>query len=271
MASDRQVWVVGAGFLGSALAAACRAAGERVLTIDPVAEADVQGCAAEKPVLQQALTRLVPHVVYCCTATHGGTAEDYRAAYPEVVAALVENLPASCRQVFCSSTSLYAAAQGERITEEAPLLASMERAELLRAAESAVLGQGGVVARLAPLYGDERCELVRRFMAGLPCLPGDDSRILNYLHVEDAADALLLLGTQPWLQDGIYNVCGESFAKDDIYARLEKLFGIEREPESSASSVRGASDMRVDCTRIRDLGWEPICSVMELAAEWKNR
>ena len=55
MASDRQVWVVGAGFLGSALAAACRAAGEGGVTIDPVAESDVQGSAAEKPVLQQAL------------------------------------------------------------------------------------------------------------------------------------------------------------------------------------------------------------------------
>lgn len=267
---DHNIWVIGAGFLGSVLAEACRREGGHVLTIDPDAVASLRGSAADADLLRHALKRMVPDIVFCCTATHGGTAEDYRRAYLEPALNL-DHLLEGTRVVFCSSTSVYGGRGGVVVTEESPVNAETERTEILLRAESVVLNSGGVVARLAPLYGEERCELVRRFMAGLPCLPGDDARILNYLHVEDAADALLLLGTQPWLQDGIYNVCGESFSKGEIYERLEKLFGIEREPESSEPSVRGVSDMQVDCTRMRDLGWEPICSVMELATEWKNR
>ena len=63
-------------------------------------------------------------------------------------------------------------------------------------AEQAVLEQGGVVARLVPLYGPGRCELLRRYREGLPCLPGAPGRFMNYLHRDDAVSALLLLAVQ---------------------------------------------------------------------------
>lgn len=266
---NHNIWVIGAGFLGATLAEACRREGARVLTIDPQAVANLRGSAADETLLRHALERLVPDIVFCCTATHGGTPEDYRAAYLEPVVNL-DHLLSGTRVIFCSSTSVYAGRNGETVTEDSPAQAQTERASILLHAESVVLSSGGVVVRLAPLYGDDRCELVNRFMKRLPVLPGSDSRLLNYLHVEDAADALLLLGTHPWLQDGIYNVSGECFSKGDIYARLTELTGLDPVPEESEPSVRGASDMRVDCSRIRELGWEPICSVMELAREWKD-
>jgi nucleoside-diphosphate-sugar epimerase len=264
-----KIWIIGAGFLGSVLAEACRAEGARVLTIDPAAVANLRGSAADKDLLRHALTRLEPDIVFCCAATRGGTPEDYRKAYLAPVVNL-DQLLRGTRVVFCSSTSVYAGRDGVTVTEESPVLAESERAEILLHAEQVVLRNGGVVARLAPLYGPERCELVRRFKEGLPGLPGREERVLNYLHVEDAADALLLLGTHPWLQDGIYNVSGECFSKGDIYARLAELTGLDPVPEESEPSVRGASDMRVDCSRIRELGWEPICTMEELAQEWKR-
>lgn len=267
---DHNIWVIGAGFLGSTLAEACRKEGARVLTIDPDAVANLRGSAADMALLRHARQRLEPDIVFCCMATHGGTAEAYHSAYMAPVENLNQLLQGT-RVVFCSSTSVYAGRKGERVTEESPAKAESERAGILLAAEAAVIKGGGVVARLAPLYGEERCELVRRFMQGVPCLPGADDRVLNYLHVEDAADALMLLGTQPWLQDGIYNVSGESFTKGEIYSQLETLFGFDADPASSEPSARGMSDMLVDCTRLRELGWEPICSVMELAREWKDR
>lgn len=264
-----KIWIIGAGFLGSVLAEACRAEGARVLTIDPAAVANLRGSAADKDLLRHALTRLEPDIVFCCAATRGGTPEDYRKAYLAPVVNL-DQLLRGTRVVFCSSTSVYAGRDGVTVTEESPVLAESERAEILLHAEQVVLRNGGVVARLAPLYGPERCELVRRFKEGLPGLPGREERVLNYLHVEDAADALMLLGTQPWLKDGIYNVSGESFTRKEIYEQLTALFGYEGEPAVSEPSVRGVTDMRVDCTRLRDLGWEPICSVMELARDWKE-
>ena len=267
---EHKIWVIGAGYLGSTLAEAYRQEGAHVLTIDPAAVANLRGSAADEAVLRHALSRMVPDTVFCCTATYGGNAEDYRKAYLEPALNL-DHLLEGTRVVFCSSTSVYAGRGGETVTEDSPVKANSARADILLRAESIVLNSGGVVARLAPIYGDERCELIRRFREGLPCLPGGAERVLNYLHAEDAADALLLLGSQPWLQDGIYNVSGESFSKREIYAQLQEIFGIEPETSSSAPSARGVSDMRVDCARIRELGWEPICSVLELAREWKAR
>lgn len=265
---EHKIWVIGAGFLGSVLAEACRAEGAHVLTIDPDAVANLRGSAADPDLLRHALTRVVPDIVFCCTATHGGTAEDYHRAYLEPVVNL-DHLLQGTRVVFCSSTSVYGGQGGETVTEDSPTRAETEKAQILLLAEEVVINSGGVVARLAPLYGPDRCELVRRFMKGLPGLPGEDSRVLNYLHVEDAADALMLLGTQPWLQDGVYNVSGESFSKKEIYSRLEEIFELDAVPESAEPSDRGVSDMRVDCSRLIELGWEPICTVEELARDWK--
>ena len=267
--AGHSVWVIGAGFLGAALAESCRAAGARVLTIDPAAVANLRGSAADDALLRHALERLVPDVVFCCTATHGGSAAAYREAY-SAPAEHLSRLLRGTRVVFCSSTSLYAGRGGEMVNEDTPPKAESERARILLHAESAILEQGGVVARLAPLYGPGRCELVRRFLHALPQLPGAPERRMNYLHLDDAVSALLLLATQPWLEHGVYNVSGESFTKRTIYGLLESVFSMEAEPESSAPSVRGLSDMRVDCARLKSLGWSPQRNMLAFAREWNE-
>ncbi len=269
MLAGHSVWVIGAGFLGSALAEACRNAGARVLTIDPHAVATLRGSAADKTLLEHALQRLQPDIVFCCAATHGGSAGDYRLAY----LAPVENLAAllrGCRVVFCSSTSVYGGHSGEVVTEESPLRANSERAEVLLQAEQVVQAQGGVVARLVPLYGPGRCELLRRYLQGLPCLPGEPGRFMNYLHRDDAVSALLLLATQPWLPHGVYNVSGECFTKGAVYGLFEALFHIGIESGQSAPSQRGVSDMQVSCSRLHQLGWQPRHRMLAFAREWKG-
>ena len=267
---DHNIWVVGAGFLGSALAEACRAERAHVITIDPDAVATLRGSVADVDLLIHARSRLEPDIVFCCTATHGGDAEAYRNAYLAPVSSLVSMLRGT-RIVFCSSTSVYSGQGGEIITEESPVHADSERAAILLETEEMVLQSGGVVARLAPLYGPGRCELVRRFVQGLPCLPGEDDRLLNYLHVEDAVDALMMLGTQPWLREGLFNVSSECFSKAVIYSRLESVFGMEPPVESAPASVRGMSDMRVECRRLQEVGWVPLCTMTEFAQEWKAK
>lgn len=263
--ADQRVWVIGAGFLGAEVAAMCRAAGAATLRMDPAAPAEVQGCAWEAAALARAQELLPnPQVVYGCMATHGGDAQAYRLAYVESVARLVEAVPRA-RLVFCSSTSLYGG-PGE-VTEESPTRTESERAQILQEAEELVRQSGGVVARLAPMYGSGRCELLRRHLAGEPRLPGAPSRVLNYVHVQDAARALLLLGTLSPLPHRVYNVCAESFSKEEVYTLLERQTGVPLAPQVAAHGRRGAADHRVCAERLRSLGWAPQMAFARYVAE----
>ena len=229
----RPAWVVGTGFLGAELLRAL----PHAVGIDCAAPADVQGDAADAAVLARAAGLLAPEWVFCCTATHGGDAAAYRHAYADVVSAL----PPGVRVVFCSSTSVEHA--------------DGERQQILRAAEEAVLARGGVVARLSALYGPGRCELLRRHLAGEPKLAGAPERMLNYLHVQDAVAALLVLAQSG--ESRRYTVCGESFSKAEAYALLERLTGVPTADADAAPSHRGCGGGAADSSAIRALGWSP--------------
>ncbi len=262
----RRCWVVGCGLLGSVLLRAARAAGMQSLGLDCCRPADVVGDAAEPAVLATACAALEPELIVCCAATHGGDEAAYRSTYLELPQALQAACPAA-RLVFCSSSSVYGGQGGAEVSEGTPCRAVSARARLLLQAEAAVQAHGGVVARLVPLYGEGRCELLRRFLAGEPELPGAGERCLNYVHVEDAARALLglmahaLRGTCPPL----VNVAAESFTKNAVYAALSHLCGKPRIPAVAGVGRRGVSDQRVSAALLRSLGWEPQVALLNWA------
>lgn len=210
-------WILGTGFLGSRL----RALLPQAVGIDRCAPAEVQGDAADPAVLARAAALLSPSLIFCCLSTRGGDAAAYRRTYLGVL----RELPMTARLIFCSALS---AGQG-----------GTEQASVLREAEECVLARGGVVLRLAALYGEGRCELLRRHLAREPRLPGADSRRLNYIHVDDAAAALLAAAEAP---SAVYAACGDSFTKAEAYALLEQVTGIPAAAESAAAARRGSAD-----------------------------
>lgn len=255
-------WVVGHGLLGQALADAWRARGGMVLTLDSARSADVAGDAAEESVLRAALVQLKPQLVFCCQATGGGDAAAYRRAYADVVRNLAAVVPYA-RPVFCSSLSVYGTTCG-RVDEETCPVSPSARAEVLLETEQMVQAVGGVVLRLAPLYGKTRCEVLRWHLAGEPTLPGGSDRLLNYLHTDDAVAALLLLSAAP---SGCYNVSGECVRKADLYESFAAVTGIASSAESAPVSRRGLSDRWVDCSRLRQLGWMPQMTLHRFAEQ----
>ncbi len=146
---------------------------------------------------------------------------------------------------------------GEVVTELSPCLARSAKAQLLLQAESAVLSAGGVVARLVPLYGDGRCELLRRMVQREPELPGEDGRVFNYVHRDDAAQALLSLAAACLTRTcpPVVNVCGESFTRGEVYAALHHLTGLPRVAETASGSRRGAQSQQVSPKLLESLGW----------------
>lgn len=244
--------VVGTGFLGSRLVAALRAQGRQVAGIDPSAPADYPCAVAELP---PDCSGEAFRLIFCCMATHGGDAAAYRTCYPDSVRELVRRFPKT-RLVFCSSLSVYCVTGGRVADEQAPTRSDSPRAALLLQAESAVLEAGGIVARLAPLYGEGRNELLRRHLAGGKRLAGPGGRILNYLHRDDAVAALLCLAERG-RAGCLYNVCGESLPHAEAYRLLEDCTGIAAAAGCAPPSCRGAGDLRPDCRRLRELGWVP--------------
>ncbi len=252
------VWVVGAGLLGSELARFWRAQGARVLTIDKKAKARVHGDAAERDTLSEATIILPdPDVITICVSTRGGSAMEYRRAYLDTVEALSTARP-EARLIFCSSTGLYPDTAGREVSEQTPCEPVDDRDRVLLQAEQLVRSSGGVVARLAALYGFGRCEILRRHVSHEPLLPGAEDRVFNYVYVADAARALYLLA-DPKLQGGdIWNVCGESYTKREVYAMIERISKIPASAESSpVGKRRGTKNHRVSSGKMRSLGWFP--------------
>lgn len=265
--APRGTWVIGAGFLGSALAERCRAEGLPVLTIGLERE-DVRGDASDPAVLRVALNSMKPRLVYCCAATHGGSIGDYRRCYPELVRQVTrvvrESAPDhSVRVVFSSSTSVYGGEDGSAADEMSPCLTAGERAVLLREAETLALEAGGSVARLVPMYAAGRFELLRRHLSREPRLAGTGGRLLNYVHRDDAVSALRLIADAP---ARIYNVSTECFSLDEAYAMLEALTGLPRCSSQSGASCRGRSSRRVVAEKLARLGWKPRWRVREFVA-----
>lgn len=251
--SGQVVWILGLGYLGRCLAAQCQAEGARVFTIDvsAVAGADMCADASHSDSIDDALgVTGIPSAIFCCLATHGGTVQDYENCYL-CAARTLSAAGLASRCVFCSSSSLYAGCS--------------ERTSVLAAAEQLILSGGGCVARLAPLYGPARCELLRRHLVGAPCLPGPPFRVLNYVHVEDAAAALRLLAHK--CAKGIYAICGESFTKKEAYSLLEQISGIPTAGTSSAPGHRCATSCPLDSSPLRALGWAPTHSFAAFAAQ----
>lgn len=259
-------WVVGNGLLGGALAGALQECGTRVLVLDPSAPADVVGDAADVSVLRCASALLPPQLVFCCQATGGGSEADYQRTYAGVVGALKDVVP-QARMVFCSSTSVYGSAVGEADEDTQPVCPSV-RAQVLLSAESVVLERGGIVLRLAPLYGGKRCEVLRRFLCGAPCLPGKAERLLNYLHVDDAVRALHTAATAA---SGCYNVSGECYCRGDLYALLAEVTGRPVPQHVSSVSRRGLSDRRINCDRLLRLGWRPMMNLRRFTELYSDR
>ncbi len=78
--------------------------------------------------------------------------------------------------LFTSSTSVYAQRDGSWVTEESETKPARETGRILLETEEFVLGHGGIVARLAGIYGPGRSALLSKFLAGEAIIdPGERS------------------------------------------------------------------------------------------------
>ena len=192
-------------------------------------------------------------------STRGGDVDAYRHVFLDGARNLLQRFGGS-RMLFVSSTSVYAQEAGESVTETSPAEPRHERGKILREAENLVLASGGIVSRLAGIYGPSRSSLLKRFLSGQAVFDPQNDRFVNQIHRDDAAAAIQLL-IQERTGGEIYNVVDNApILRNECYCWLAAK--LNRPIPSMGRSAfkarkRGESNKRVSNAKLRAIGWAP--------------
>ena len=263
---SKKVVFAGCGFLGDAAAGLFLDSGWSVLGLCATQESAERLADRPYSVLAADISQplLVPEgwespdlVIHCASSGRGG-ADAYRAVYRDGLKNLIEAFRPR-RAIFTGSTSVYAQTDGSWITEESPAEPDRETGHVLLEAESLALKAGGIVARLAGIYGPGRSVLLRKFLEGSAVLEAGGFRWINQIHRDDAASALLHLAN-PQMASGVYNVCDNTPAMQrEIYQWMADFTKRPLPPEGPAdlNRKRGWTSKRISNEKLRKSGWNP--------------
>ncbi len=254
----RRLLVMGAGFVGEEVIRVFRKEGWDVIGVSLSGGEGLLACDVSD---WQAVEKLpeVEAVVHCAASGRGGE-DAYRRVYLEGCENLVRRFPHG-RLVFTSSSSVYAQVDGEEVDEESEAKPDRETGKILLEAERVVREAGGVVARLAGIYGPGRSVILRKFLSGEAVIEEDGRRFLNQIHRDDAAGAIFhLTSLEPFPAGEVFNVCDSvTMRQVEVYRGLAEVFGRELPPrgQKDLNRKRGWTHKDVSNAKLRGTGWEP--------------
>ena len=262
-----RILIAGCGYVGQATADLFHAAGWTVEGWTRSAESAAKLSAKPYPVYainvadrDQVYARdgMLDAVIHCASSGGGGL-DAYRQVYLNGARSLLDRFAGS-KVIFTSSTSVYAQRDGSWVTEKSETKPARETGRILLETEQLVLAQGGVVARLAGIYGPGRSALLSKFLAGSAIIDPENDRFINQVHRDDIATALFLLLDRPSPAREIYNVVDDQpILQSECYRWLAAKLNRPIPPmgRSTTAPKRGASNKRVSNARLRHLGWIP--------------
>ncbi|TDU71102.1 shikimate kinase [Prosthecobacter fusiformis] len=267
-----RVLIVGCGFVGERTADLLHAAGhevvgvthspssaERLAALKPwrVVACDVSDAQAVKTLRDVT----VPDAFIHCASSGKGGAEMYQAVYVNGMANLLAAFPQAF-PLYTGSTSVYPQTDGSEVDESSPADPGKETGRLLLAAEKLALDHGGAVARLAGIYGPGRSFVLKNLLEGKSGIEvnasAPDGRLLNQIHADDAAAALVHLITHR--HTGIYNVVDDArMTQRACLERLALLFNlpVPEEKAPDPDRKRGWTHKQVSNAKLRATGWAP--------------
>ena len=261
-----KIVIAGCGFLGEAAAGFFLEAGWRVLGLCATEESAARLADRPFPVAVVDISKPIrvpagwesPDVVVHCASSGRGGADAYRAVYRDGMEHLRDAFSPR-RLIFTGSTSVYSQVDGGWVTEDSPAGPDRETGQILLEAEMIALDAGGVVARLAGIYGPGRSVLLKKFLDGSALLEAGGNRWINQIHRDDGALALLRLA-QHEAAAGIYNVCDDTpTTQREIYGWIADHLNRPLPPEGPAdlNRKRGWTSKRISNARLRSIGWSP--------------
>ncbi|NQX01580.1 sugar nucleotide-binding protein [bacterium] len=247
--------LIGQGYLGQAITHEFREQGWDVAATSLSGSDGTLVCDVGNPAAVACLP-VADFIVHCAASGRGG-AEAYQRVYVDGCRNLAETFP-GVPLLFTSSTSVYGQADGSVVSEESPAIPDRETGQLLLEAEAVVLAAGGIVARLAGIYGPARSVILKKFLSGEAVIEEDGRRFLNQIHRDDAARAIFhLAGARA---TGVFNVSDSTpLTQASCYEQLGKIFSRPLPPSGprDLNRKRGWTHKQVSNEKLRATGWQP--------------
>lgn len=257
------VLVAGCGWLGTALARALLARGDRVTGVRRHPERAAE--LAALGVAPLALDLAAPDAAgglpadldafIACQAAGGDGVEAYRRAYLEANQALLSAARRSGARafVYTGSTGIFGQRDGSDVDEATQPAPSSPEAEVLVEAERLVLGSGPAarVVRLSGLYGPGRTGLLERVRSGALALgPGDDAW-MNFCHRDDAVSAVLAALDRGRPAAIYHGSDAQPVRRREVVRWVARALGVEPVTRAEVGAGRGAANRRILSERTR--------------------
>jgi len=192
-----------------------------------------------------------------CASTKGGGVEAYRAVYVDGCKNLLAAFSPR-RFVFVSSTSVFGQVNGEVVDETSVTEPASPTGGVLLDAERVALNASGSVVRLGGIYGPSRSVLLQKFLEGSATIDEGVARVINQIHRDDAADAILHVAE---LAGGevFHVVDSDPQLQPELMEWLADFFGRDVPPTAprALGKRRGWSNKAVSNKKLRDSGWSP--------------
>lgn len=276
--SKRTVVVAGCGYLGSELARQFAEGGDYVIGLVKSLEGaqapdgvELLACDLTSRQSVDAMAAAVGQpvdVVVHCASTRGGDAEAYHNVYVRGADNLIEALSPK-RFVFTSSTSVYGQSDGSNVDELSATIPLRPTGDVLLEGEGVAIESGGFAVRLAGLYGPDRSVVLKKFFNGSATIDEGVERIINQIHRDDAAAAIVHLVNHE--ARGVFNVVDDSqITQRALYSLLALHFDrpMPGEATRSLGKRRGWTNKAVSNGKLRATGWHPQYSTFMNAVEY---
>ena len=274
-----KIIILGCGYIGTALAHLAKSQGHQILGVVRSEKSKQQLEASGIPSLAfdisspdwSALPGDFDVVVYAAS-TGGGGPDAYTLAYDLGVKNAIrwaEQTKVGCF-IFTSSTGVYRQDEGARVTEDS-VAGGEAIADIILAGERTVLNSkisNTRVLRLGGLYGPGRHHLLNQLKHGELVFGGRTDHLINYLHRDDAASAILAASLSGLAGSRIYNITdGHPVRKDELIRWLAKKLGTG-EPVFDVNAPAGPRMQRgnrkqpsrfIENRRaLAELNWKPV-------------
>jgi nucleoside-diphosphate-sugar epimerase len=253
--------LIGHGYLGQAITRQFRQSGWDVTSVSLCGGNGALACDVGDAHAVNTLRSLAaPDIIIHCAASGRGGAAAYQRVYVDGCRHLIESFP-GIPVLFTSSSSVYAQTDGTVVTEQSATLPTRDTSLLLLDAEAVALAGGGIVTRLAGIYGPGRSVILKKFLDGEAVIEDDGGRYLNQIHRDDAVCAIHHLSVQASRHRGeVYNLSDSTpLTQLNCYQQLSELFDLPL-PAFAPRDVhrkRGWTHKQVSNAKLHATGWHP--------------